>query len=77
MLDGSVQRRRDGLTISHPELEEHIQHIMSLVDQYAFGSTDHFDPEEVIKVPQILHVERYCKLTFYSVDFLEIGTGDD
>jgi hypothetical protein len=77
MLDGSVQRRRDGLTIGHPELEEHTQRIMALVDQYAFGGTDHFDPEEVMKVPQILHVERCYKLMLYSVDFVKIGTGDD
>jgi hypothetical protein len=30
---------------------------MTLADQYAFGGTDHFDPEEVMKVLQILHVE--------------------
>jgi RNA-binding protein YlmH len=58
MLYSSVQRRRDGLKVGHPELEEHIQCIMSLADQYAFKSTDHFDPEEVMKVSQILHVER-------------------
>ena len=27
-LDGSVQRSRDGLTIGHPEFEEHTQHVM-------------------------------------------------
>jgi hypothetical protein len=68
--------RRDGLTVGHHELEEHIQHVMMLADQYTFGSTDHFDPEEITKVSQILHVERCCKLSFYSVDFLEVGTGD-
>jgi hypothetical protein len=46
MFYGSVQRRRDGLTVSHPELEEHIQRIMLLADQYAFRSTDHFDPRK-------------------------------
>ena len=56
-LDGSVQRSRDGLTVGHPEFEEHTQHVMTLADQYAFGGMDHFDPEEVMKVPQILHVE--------------------
>ena len=50
-LDGSIQRRRDGLTLCHPELEEHTQHVMSLVDQYAFEGADHFDPEKVMKVP--------------------------
>jgi hypothetical protein len=77
MLDGSVQRRRDGVTFGLPELEEHTQRIMTLAHQYAFGGTDHFDPKEVMKVPQILHFERSCKLTLYSVDFFEIGTGDD
>ena len=56
-LDGSIQRSREGLTVCHPELQEHTQHVMSLADQLAFGGTDHFDPEEVMKVPQILHVE--------------------
>ena len=56
-LDGSVQRIRDGLTVAHPEFEEHTQHVMSLADQYAFGGMDHFDPEEVMKVPQILPIE--------------------
>jgi hypothetical protein len=50
---------------------------MSLAHQYAFGGTDHFDPEEVMKVSQILYFERCCQLTFYTVDFLEVGTGDD
>ena len=56
-LNGSIQRSRDGLTIVHPEFEEHTQHIVSLADQYVFGGTDHFDPQEVMKVPQILHVK--------------------
>ena len=30
---------------------------MSLLDQYAIGCVDHFDPEEVMKVPHILHVK--------------------
>ena len=45
-LDGSIQRSRDGLIVGHPEFEEHTQHVMSLADQYAFGGTDHFDPED-------------------------------
>ena len=52
----------------HPELEELTQHVVSLADQYAFGGTDHFDPEEVMKVPQILHVERCRKLELHAVD---------
>ena len=56
-LNGSIQRGRDGLTIGHSEFEEHTQHVMLLVDQYAFGGMNHFDPEELMKVPQILHVE--------------------
>ena len=47
---------------AHPEFEEHIQHVMTLADQYAFGGRDHFDPEEVMKVPQILHVKRCRQL---------------
>jgi hypothetical protein len=77
MLYGSVKRCRDGLTVGHPELEEHIQRIMPLADQYAFKSMDHFDPEEVMKVSQILHVERCCKFTFHTADFIAIGTSDD
>ena len=65
-LHGSVQRSRDGLTIYHPDLEEHTQHVMSLVDQYAFGGADHFDLE---KVKKVLHVRRYCKLELYTINF--------
>ena len=68
-LDGSIQRSRDGLTVGHPEFKEHPQHIMTLADQYAFGGTNHFDPEEVMKVPQILHVEQCRKLELHAVDF--------
>ena len=68
-LHGSVQRSRDGLTVGHPELEEHTQHVMSLADLYAFGGTNQLDPEEVMKVPQILHVELCRKLEFHAVDF--------
>ena len=68
-LHGSVQRSRDGLTVGHPEFEEHTQHVMTLADQYAFGGTDHFDPEELMKVSQILHVERCCQLQLHAVDF--------
>ena len=56
-LEGSIQRSRDRLTVCHPEFEEHIQYVMLLADQYAFRGTDHIDPEEVMKVPLILHVE--------------------
>ena len=56
-LDGSIQRIRDGLTVGPSEFEEHTQHVMALADQYAFGGTDHFEPEELMKVPQILHFE--------------------
>jgi hypothetical protein len=76
-LYGSVQRRRDGLTLGHAELEEHTQRIMPLTHQYAFEGTDHFDPEEVMKISQTIHFERCCQLTFYTVDILEVGTGDD
>jgi hypothetical protein len=50
---------------------------MPLTHQYAFGGMDHFDPEEVMKISQILHFERCYQLTFYTVDFLEVSTGDD
>ena len=36
-FDGSIQRSPYGLTVSHPEFQEHTQHIMALTDQYAFG----------------------------------------
>ena len=68
-LDGSIQRSRDGFTIGHLVFEEHTQHVMPLADQYAFGATDHSDPEEVMKVPQILHVERCRKLELHAVNF--------
>ena len=51
-LDGSLQRSRDRLTVGHPEFEDHTQHIMVLADQYAFGGTDHFHLEEVIRSPK-------------------------
>ena len=50
-LDDSIQRSLDDLTVCHPKLEEHTQHVMPLADQYAFGGADHFDPDEVMKVP--------------------------
>ena len=73
-LHGSVQRSRDGLTVGHPEFEEHTQHVVSLADQYAFGGTDHFDPEEVMKVPQILHVKgcHYYWVKQHSANYLVI-----
>ena len=52
-----IQRSSDGFALRHSELEEHTQHIMSLADQYAFGGGDHFDPQEVMKVHQILPVK--------------------
>ena len=68
-LDGSVQRSRDGLTVYHPEFEEHTQHVMTLANHYAFGGAYHIDPEEVMKIPQILHVERCRKLELHAVNF--------
>ena len=56
-LHGSIQRSRDGLKVCHLEFEEHTQHVMPLAGQYAFGGADHIDPEEVMMVPLILHVE--------------------
>ena len=46
-----------GLHSIVPNLKSITQDIMSLVDQYAFQGVGHFDLEEVMKVPQILHVE--------------------
>ena len=37
------------------ELGEHIQCVMTLADQYAFGGVDYVDPEEVMNLPKILH----------------------
>ena len=56
--------------VCHLELEEHTQHVMSLADQYAFGGADHFDPEKVMKVPQVLHIKRCRKLELYVADFM-------
>mgnify|MGYP006889248544 CR=1 FL=1 len=50
---------------------------MPLADQYAFGGVDHFDPEKVMKVPQVLHVKRCRKLELYVTDFIEVGASDD
>ena len=61
-LYGSIQRSRDRLTVCHTR-------VMSLADQYAFADADHFDPEEVMKVPKILHVERCRKLKLHGVNF--------
>ena len=45
-------------SLKFPLVAENLHdNIMSLADQYAFGGTDHFDHEEVMKVPQILYVE--------------------
>ena len=56
-LHGSVQRSRDGFALCHTELEEHSQNIVSLVYQYDFMDADHSDPKEVMKAPQVFHVE--------------------
>ena len=56
-LEIPLRRSGDGFTIHHTKLEEHIQHIMVLADQYAFGGSDHFDPEEETKVSQIIHLK--------------------
>ena len=39
--NGSVQKSRDGLTVGHPEFEEHTQHITALDGKYAFGDEEH------------------------------------
>ena len=44
--------------------------IRSYSTQYAFVGVDYFDPEEVMKVPQVLHVERCHNLGLYAADFV-------
>ena len=56
-LEVFVKSSRDGFAICHARFEEHIQHIMPLANQYAFGSSNHFDTKEVMKVSQILHLK--------------------
>ena len=56
-FDIHVQRSRDGFALRHTELEEHSQNIVSLVYQYDFMDADHSDPKEVMKAPQVFHVE--------------------
>ena len=55
-----------------PNLKSILEHVMLLADQYAFGGADHFDPEEVMKVPQILHVERCRKLELHAVMLISV-----
>ena len=50
---------------------------MALADQYAFGGTDHFDPEEVMKVSKILHFEQCRKLRLDATDFVQVATDND
>ena len=50
---------------------------MPLADQYAFGGEDHLDTEEVMKVPQILHIKCCGKLGLQATDFFQIGPDDD
>jgi hypothetical protein len=51
---------------------------MPLIHQYAFGGgMDLFDPEEAMKISQILHFERCCQLASYTGGFPAVGTGDD
>ena len=42
---------------------------MSLSEQYLVGCVDHFNPEEVLKVPQVLHLKCTQQLELYSADF--------
>ena len=50
-----VQRSPDRFSFRNTKFEEYTQHIMRLIDQYAFRVADLFDPEEVMKVTEILH----------------------
>ena len=50
---------------------------MSLADQYAFEGANHFDPEKVMKVPQVLHIKQCRELELYVSDFISVGVGDD
>ena len=43
-LDIPVKGSRDELTILPEEFDEHIQHVMSLADEYAFWGIDYFEP---------------------------------
>ena len=76
-LDIPSKRNHEGFATCHAKIEEHIQHSVSLEDQYAFMGADHFDPEEVMKVVEILHLECCRKLRLHAVDFIWVGTGDD
>ena len=53
----SVQRSGDGFAFRHSELEEHTKHVMSLAYECAFEVANHLDPQDIMKVPQVLHVE--------------------
>ena len=50
---------------------------MSLRQEYAVGGVDHFDPKEVMKVPQVLHFECGQQLGHHAGDFGKLGRGDD
>ena len=72
-----VQRSQDRFAFCHTEFEEHTQHIMPLTDQYAFQGANHFNPEEVMKVAEIIHFKRCRKLGFDATYFIQVGAGDD
>ena len=50
---------------------------MALRQQYVIGGVDHFDPEEVVKVPQVLHLKCSRQLGLHIADCSEVGFGDD
>ena len=72
-LHVAIERSGDGSTIRHPEVVQHIQEIMSLSQQYGIEGMDHFDHEEVVKVPQVLHLKCNRQLGLDLDDFSKVG----
>ena len=63
--------------VGHAELVQHIQHVMSLEQQYVVRGMDHVDPLEVMKVPQVLQFECIRQMGLHSADFNESRSCDD
>ena len=76
-LQVSIERSGEGSIIRHSELVQHIQEVMFLSKQCAIWGVDHFDPKEVMKVPQVLHFECGQQLGHHAGDFGKLGRGDD
>ena len=73
----AVEGSPDGSTFHHVEPEQHCQHIVTLSQQYVVTCVNHFNPEEVIKGPQMLHLKGHQQLGFDIVDFGQVGPCDD